>query len=115
MKRVMPPSSSLRLLFSLLAIVAFTATARSEIIYDNSDTGGTNVYYNTAFEFGDEVLLGGTSRVMSQFLSTNPTARWVRMETRRPEPSSMTAASFPSRQDGKPKSLAASISPFQPT
>ncbi len=64
----MPPSSSARWLFSLLAILVFTATARSEIVYDNSDTGGTNVYYNTAFEFGDEVLLGGTSRVMSQFL-----------------------------------------------
>jgi hypothetical protein len=48
-------------------VLALSAAARAEIIYDNSDTGGTNVYYTT-FEYGDEILLGGTSRVMSQFL-----------------------------------------------
>lgn len=68
MKPVMPlrlPCAGL-LLASLLLFFKPTAL-QAEFIYDNSDTGGTNVYYSVV-EYGDEIILGGTSRVVSQFL-----------------------------------------------
>jgi hypothetical protein len=53
-------------LAGVLLLLRSTA-AQAEFIYDNSDTGGTNVYYSVV-EYGDEIILGGTSRVISQFL-----------------------------------------------
>jgi hypothetical protein len=68
MKLVMPMRFLVGcLLLSALVLNSGMATARAEFIYDNSDTGGTNVYYS-AVEFGDEVLLAGTERVVSEFL-----------------------------------------------
>src|SRR4051812_24631125 len=61
----------MRALLPVLALIVSVLSAHgADIIYDNSDTGGTNVYYTTSasLEFGDEVMLGGTSRTMSQFL-----------------------------------------------
>jgi PKD repeat protein len=51
----------------LVVILLNLASARAEIIYDNSDTGGTDVHYSL-FEFGDEVVFAGTSRVVTEFL-----------------------------------------------
>ena len=41
--------------------------ARAEIIYDNSLTGGTSVYYSLN-EYGDQVTMGGTGRTLTQLL-----------------------------------------------
>ncbi len=58
-------------------------TARAEIIYDNSLTSETN-YFPSAFEYGDEIGLGGIARIANVFefeyyaeltLVTNATAR----------------------------------------
>lgn len=60
-----------RPVLSCLALLgAALGTARAEIVYDNSDTGGTNVWYApaTVVEYGDEVILGSGSRIMSEFV-----------------------------------------------
>ena len=46
------------------------APARADILYDNSDTGGSQVYYpkSNVLEYGDEIILAGTKRVVAQFL-----------------------------------------------
>jgi hypothetical protein len=56
---------ALSLAATLLALNS--GPARAELVYDNSDTGGTNVHY-ALVEYGDEVILTGTSRVVSEFL-----------------------------------------------
>lgn len=56
---------------SLILILAGQAATRAEIIYDNSSSGGgTNVFYAapSVLQYGDEAILGGTSRAVSQFL-----------------------------------------------
>lgn len=53
----------------LLLIIALSwqlARANAEIIYDNSGGTGTNVYYSL-LEYGDEVRLAGTGRVITEF------------------------------------------------
>jgi hypothetical protein len=55
------------LLLSVLLLTLTAGTIRAELVYDNSDTGGTNVYYSVV-EYGDEVLLAGAGRVVSEFL-----------------------------------------------
>jgi hypothetical protein len=50
----------------LLLLLLGLRPVRGEIIFDNSTGGGTNVYYST-LEYGDEVQLGGTSRVVTEF------------------------------------------------
>jgi hypothetical protein len=68
---------------SLTLFLLLERTASTEIIYDNSQTGGTN-FFPSLNEFGDEIRLDGTSRVVQEFIfeyygeftgSVNPTAR----------------------------------------
>jgi hypothetical protein len=54
------------LLLPALLLALKLAPARAELVYDNTDTGGTNVYYSL-LEYGDEIILTGTNRVISQF------------------------------------------------
>jgi hypothetical protein len=50
----------------LLLLVLRLTPAHAQIVYDNSSGGGTNVYYQVQ-EYGDEIVLGGTSRVVDEF------------------------------------------------
>lgn len=52
------------LFFVLLAFAA--RPAHAQVIYDNSGGSGTNVYYSL-LEYGDEIILGGTERTITQF------------------------------------------------
>lgn len=66
----MPASSRVRLLLSVVCLLALSRLpAQADIVFDNSDTGGTNVYYPFAgvVEFGDEVILKGGAQTMSEF------------------------------------------------
>ena len=66
----MPSSLFFRPTLLILLWVASFLSVRGEIIFDNSsETGGTNVYYPEALvlEHGDEITLGGTNRVITQF------------------------------------------------
>jgi hypothetical protein len=58
--------SFLRLIV-LSLLISNLVQSKAEFIYDNSDTGGQDVYYS-GLEFGDEIVLGGTSRMVSEFL-----------------------------------------------
>jgi hypothetical protein len=57
---------STRLLLPAVLLLS-CLSLRAEIIYDNSSSGGSYAYY-TLNEYGDEVVLGGTNRVVTQFL-----------------------------------------------
>lgn len=67
MKSVLRLSSCVRPLFLLICLFSLRVDrSRAEIIFDNSSGNGTNVYYSL-LEYGDEVTLGGTNRVMTDF------------------------------------------------
>src|SRR4051812_16646205 len=61
------PSFTRAMLGAALVLLVQTLPVHSEIIYDNSASGGELIYY-TLNEYGDEVSLGGTSRTLTSIL-----------------------------------------------
>lgn len=55
-----------RLLLPIVFTVAFQAPAKAEIIYDNS-SNFEGLYNNTRNEAGDQVVLGGSARLLTEF------------------------------------------------
>ncbi len=52
---------------SLMILLVGTATAGGEIVYNNTTITNKNVAFYSPFEFGDEIFLAGTARIINEF------------------------------------------------
>jgi hypothetical protein len=61
-----PPVKSVRLKIVLLAALALSTTSRAEVVYDNT-ANYLGSYANESREYGDEIVLTGTARTVTDF------------------------------------------------